>query len=136
MLGRGINLGNALDAPSEEAWGVTLKTVYFRTIKDAGFNSVRIPIRWSAHTLDDPPCTIDRSFFERVDWAVDRALSRHLAAVVNVHRYAEMDKECDDTPAAFAAHDAGIRLLEFHFLIKLAWAQQNVLGVDGLCTAR
>jgi endoglucanase len=51
LLGRGINLGNALDAPKEGQWGVMLKEEYFKIIKDAGFNSVRIPIRWSAHAL-------------------------------------------------------------------------------------
>jgi endoglucanase len=43
LLGRGVNLGNALDAPEEGAWGFTLKEEYFQAIKDAGFNSVRIP---------------------------------------------------------------------------------------------
>ena len=93
MLGRGINLGNALDAPSEGAWGVRLKSEYFDAIRDAGFDSVRIPIRWSAHALESPPYTIDPSFFERVDWAIEEALSRNLAAVINVHHYAEMNKE-------------------------------------------
>ena len=32
LLGRGINLGNALDAPHEGAWGVTLKADYYRLI--------------------------------------------------------------------------------------------------------
>jgi hypothetical protein len=36
LLGRGINLGNALDGPQEGAWGVTLETDYFRLIKKAG----------------------------------------------------------------------------------------------------
>jgi endoglucanase len=93
ILGRGVNLGNALDAPTEGAWGVTLKANYFETIKDAGFNSVRIPIRWSAHAFQDPPYTIDRSFFERVDWAINQALSRHLAVVLDVHHYDEMNTE-------------------------------------------
>ena len=35
-LGRGINLGNALDAPKEGEWGVTLKEGYFKAIKEAG----------------------------------------------------------------------------------------------------
>ena len=48
LLGRGINLGNALEAPYEGAWGVTLKELYFQVVKNAGFNSVRIPINWSA----------------------------------------------------------------------------------------
>ena len=79
LLARGINLGNALDAPKEGEWGVTLKEQYFQLIKDAGFNSVRIPVRWSAHALSEEPYTIDSSFFKRVDWAVENALSRNSA---------------------------------------------------------
>jgi endoglucanase len=93
LLGRGINLGNALDAPTEGAWGVTLKAEYFKAIKKAGFNSVRIPIRWSAHALQDPPYTIDPAFLKRVDWAIEQALSRNLAVVINVHHYLELNKE-------------------------------------------
>ena len=47
-LGRGVNLGNALEAPVEGEWGVTLREEYFRLIREAGFDAVRIPIRWSA----------------------------------------------------------------------------------------
>jgi len=41
LLGRGINLGNALEAPQEGAWGVTLKTHYFQDR-----SAMRSP-RWS-----------------------------------------------------------------------------------------
>jgi len=93
LLGRGMNLGNALDAPREGAWGVVLKEEFFRAIKDAGFNSVRIPIRWSAHARADPPFTIDPNFFARVDWAIDQALARGLTAVIDVHHYDGMDQD-------------------------------------------
>jgi endoglucanase len=93
LLGRGMNLGNALEAPQEGAWGVTLKSQYFQAIKDAGFNSVRIPINWSAHALKEPPYTIDTAFFERVDWAIEQALSRDLLAVIDMHHYGEMDQD-------------------------------------------
>src|SRR3954466_13212776 len=69
-LGRGINFGNALDAPSEGAWGMELKAEYFAAVRKAGFDSVRIPIRWSAHAGDAPPYTLDAAFADRVDWAV------------------------------------------------------------------
>jgi endoglucanase len=97
QLGRGINLGNALEAPTEGAWGVTLTPEYFQIIKDAGFNSVRIPIRWSAHAALAPPYPIDAIFFNRVDWAINQALSRNLAAVINVHHFVEMDKSPVDS---------------------------------------
>jgi endoglucanase len=94
-LGRGINLGNALEAPKEGEWGVTLKADYFKAIKEAGFNSVRLPVKWSAHAKADAPYTIDPTFFARVDWAIDQALANKLNIVVNVHHYAEMDTQPD-----------------------------------------
>src|SRR5438094_3837977 len=87
LLGRGINLGNALEAPKEGDWGVTLKAEYFKAIKEAGFQTVRLPVKWSAHAKAEAPYTIDAKFAERVDWAVDQALANKLNIVVNVHHY-------------------------------------------------
>jgi len=89
-LGRGMNLGNALEAPNEGEWGVTLKSEYFDWIKAAGFNSVRIPIRWSAHAAASAPFTLNASFLHRVDWAVAQALDHGLAVVINMHHYDEI----------------------------------------------
>jgi endoglucanase len=94
-LGRSINLGNALEAPSEGAWGLHLEEGYFEAIRRAGFDSVRIPIRWSAHAQVEPPFTIDPAFFERVDWAIDQGLSRNLAVVINVHHFDEVYRDPD-----------------------------------------
>jgi hypothetical protein len=49
LLGRGINLVTALDGP-QESLGCHARGRLFRLIKEAGFNSVRIPIDWSAHS--------------------------------------------------------------------------------------
>lgn len=86
-LGRGINLGNALEAPEEGAWGLTLETSYFETIQKAGFQHVRLPVRWSAHAAKEAPFTIEPKFLARVDWAVDQATSRGLRVVLNIHHY-------------------------------------------------
>jgi endoglucanase len=91
-LGRGVNLGNALDAPKEGAWGVTLKEDYFKTIKAAGFDSVRIPVSWSTHAGAQPPFAIEPAFFSRVDWAIDQALANGLLAVVDDHHDAGMEQ--------------------------------------------
>jgi len=93
---RGVNLGNALEAPVEGAWGVTLQEEYFALIKGAGFTAVRIPIRWSAHALPQAPYTINPAFFDRIDWAVEHALSQGLVTVINIHHYDEL---VDDPPA-------------------------------------
>jgi Endoglucanase len=92
MLGRGMNLGNMLDAPSEGEWGVTLDSAYFPLIKSKGFTSVRIPVRWSTAARMDTaaPYTVHPAFLARVKWAIDQALKNGLAAVVNVHHYNEL----------------------------------------------
>lgn len=94
-LGRGVNLGNALEAPKEGEWGVTLKGEYFRAIKEAGFASVRLPVRWSAHAAAAAPYTIDPAFAARIDWAVDQALQHGLNIIVNVHHYDGADNDPD-----------------------------------------
>jgi len=102
-LGRGINLGNALDAPSEGEWGVTLQEEYFKIIKDAGFDSIRIPCRWSAHALKDKPYTIDKSFFDRVDWAIENAQKNDLYVMLNMHHYNELIEDLDGHRERFLA---------------------------------
>src|SRR5437762_9482587 len=92
-LGRGINIGNALEAPKEGEWGVTLKAEYFKAIKEAGFDTVRLPLKWSAHAAAGAPYTIDPKFAQRVDWAIDQAVTNRLNIIVNAHHYAEMDAD-------------------------------------------
>ena len=94
-LGPGVSFGNALDAPTEGAWGVTLKEQYFQTVEEAGFRSVRVPIRWSAHSAPTPPFTISPAFFSRIDWVVQQALSRHLSVVLDLHHYVDLYKDPD-----------------------------------------
>lgn len=101
LIGRGINLGNALEAPNEGDWGVVLQESYFREIKQAGFQSVRIPVRWSAHAQSSSPYTIDRSFFNRVEWAVNQALKNNLTAIVNIHHYKALYQNPQQEEARF-----------------------------------
>ncbi|APR78007.1 Endoglucanase [Minicystis rosea] len=101
VLRRGMNVGNALDAPTEGAWGVTLTPELFEAIAAAGFDHVRIPVRFSAHAQATAPFTIDEAFFQRVDWAIDQAQSRGLAAIVDLHHYEELMKEPDAHAARF-----------------------------------
>lgn len=90
LIARGVNLGNALEAPEEGRWGVRLKEEYFALIARAGFNSVRIPVRWSVHAAVTAPYTIDKAFLSRVDWAIKQALSCKLTVIVNIHHYEEI----------------------------------------------
>src|SRR5512142_3334603 len=57
-LHRGVNLGNMLDAPKEGDWGLSVQENYFDRIKEAGFDFVRLPVRWSTHAQASAPYTI------------------------------------------------------------------------------
>ncbi|MGB7567639.1 MAG: cellulase family glycosylhydrolase [Chitinivibrionales bacterium] len=105
ILGRGMNLGNMLDAPSEGEWGVSLDSAYFPLIKSKGFTSVRIPVRWSTAARMDTaaPYAIRPAFFARVKWAVDQALKNGLATVVNVHHYNELFEDPEGQHDRFVA---------------------------------
>src|SRR5690554_317868 len=89
-LERGVNMGNALEAPVEGHWGMTIQKEFFALIKEAGFDHVRIPIKWSAHTAEQSPYTIDPTFFNRVDEVIDQALEQGLLVIINIHHYDEL----------------------------------------------
>jgi endoglucanase len=89
-LGRGINLGNKLEAPAEGDWGAPVEAWMLTTIKQGGFATVRVPTRWSAHAAASPPYTIDPAFMDRVTWVVDQALAAGLMVVLNLHHYEEI----------------------------------------------
>jgi endoglucanase len=93
LIGGGVNLANALEAPKEGEWGVRLEEEYFDAIAKAGFKSVRIPVRWSAHASEKAPYFVDDKFFERIDWAINNALERDLAVVLNMHHYEELTRD-------------------------------------------
>ncbi len=92
-LGRGINFGNTLDAPVEGSWGVALKPYMFQIVKDVGFDSIRLPVRWSNHAATTAPYTIEPAFFRRIDWAIAHALTRGLRIVVDIHHYGNTNEE-------------------------------------------
>lgn len=89
-LTRGVNLGNALEAPDEGDWGVVLQADHFETIARVGFTAVRIPIRFSAHAAGEAPFALDPEFMGRVDWAVQQAAANGLTAILDMHHYLEM----------------------------------------------
>ena len=91
-LRRGMNLGDAMEAPNEGDWGVALAASDFDAIKAAGFDHVRVPMRVSAHAATGAPYSIEPRFQKRMDWVVDQALSRDLAVIIDVHHSVELMK--------------------------------------------
>lgn len=97
-LGRGINFGNILDAsPGEGDWGLRLSDRLFDLAVQAGFDTVRLPVRWTNHAEISPPFRLDKAFAGRVDYAIDAALSRGLNIVVDLHHYRQLCAEPLDT---------------------------------------
>src|SRR6185369_1832814 len=101
QLHRGINAGNALDAPKEGEWGVVLEERFFADVAAAGFDHVRIPVRFNAHAAAAAPYTIDEDFFRRVDWAIEQTTSRKMKAILDFHHYTELMEDPDGHAARF-----------------------------------
>jgi len=85
-MGRGINLGNTLEPPTESAWNNgPAQESYFDAYIDAGFTNVRVPVRWDLHTENAAPFAIDETWMNRVEQVIDWGLSRGLYITLNGH---------------------------------------------------
>lgn len=104
QLGRGVNLGNFLEAPEEGKWtGRLLQEDDFSTISQAGFTVIRVPIRWSGHVGAAPNYLIDPTFLARVDWVVAQAKKNHLQVILDYHHDGDLMKDPDANAGRFLA---------------------------------
>lgn len=113
-IGRGVNFGNMLEAPTEGAWGLTVTDDFIDKASAAGFASVRLPVRWSNHASTDAPFTIDPAFMGRVDAVIDKLLAKGLLVILNMHHYRQLDGDARDAgelPVADAAVDVRFVML-------------------------
>lgn len=93
FLGKGLNIGNTLEAPNEGEWGVKLEKGQLKLVREAGFDSIRLPVRWSAHASHQPPYRMEASFQRRVKEVVDDALTQGLQVLLNDHHYEKFFEE-------------------------------------------
>lgn len=91
ILGKGMNFGNSWDSPgsSDGGWSNPIDDGDFAVIKNAGFNSVRIPVRW--YTGVDSKLT-------GVKADVDLAIKQGLAVIINYHHYETMHEAAKSYP--------------------------------------
>lgn len=71
---------------AETAWGnpvVTKKVI--KGIKDAGFNAIRIPIRWQCHITNPQAMSIDKAWIKRIKEVVGWCLDNDLKVIINTH---------------------------------------------------
>ena len=86
LMKKGINLGNTMEPENEGGWNnPPAQQYYFDLYRDAGFDVVRIPVRWDKHTQDTPPYAINEAWMQRVEQVVDWGLERDLFIVLNAH---------------------------------------------------
>ena len=91
----GINLGNTFDAHSEglknemdyeTVWcGVKTTSALIAAIKEAGFNTVRIPVSWHDHITDTANYTISEQWLDRVNEVVDYCIAQDMYVILNIH---------------------------------------------------
>ncbi len=75
---------NSINA--ETAWGnpiVTRKTI--SAVRAAGFNAIRIPVRWQCHITNPVAMTIDKYWVARIKEVVDWSLAEGLKVIINTH---------------------------------------------------
>jgi len=93
-LGKGINLGNSWDSQSwgklDGGWGNPIQDDDFKVIKKAGFNSVRIPVRWNEDS-DYSTHTVNPDRLKGVKEDIQLAIDQGLAVVVNFHHYTTLN---------------------------------------------
>jgi len=106
-IGRGVNFGNMLEAPTEGAWGLSVTDDFIEKAAAARFASVRLPVRWSNHASTEAPFAIDPVFIARVESVVDKLLAKGLVVVLNMHHYRQLDGDRLD-PGELAAVDAAV----------------------------
>lgn len=90
----GWNLGNTFDASDctwvtdemlyESAWNGDMTTEqHIETLKQAGFNAVRIPVSWHNHVSEN--YSISENWLARVNEVVDWCLERDMFVILNIH---------------------------------------------------
>ncbi|MFN4145408.1 MAG: cellulase family glycosylhydrolase [Runella sp.] len=126
-LGRGINMGNMFEAPTETAWGNPYREDYFHLIAKLGFQHVRVPIRWDtpARTLQNAPYTIDTQFLNRIKSVIDKALAENLYVVINMHHHDELFADPDKVKPRFLSQWAQIATFFKNYDSRLLFEVMN-----------
>lgn len=90
-LSKCINLGNSLEAPKGQSWDVPMDISYFSIIKEAGFQTVRLPVRFSDYAdKSNDNYLLDETFMQQMDAYIDEALKQDLTLILDLHHFTEL----------------------------------------------
>ncbi len=117
MLGHGINFGNSwesgynITSPNfnpdmvydylDEYWSNPIQDEWFQIVKDAGFQSIRMPVRWNQTALHEPPYTLQAERVEGVKRHIKIANGLGMPVVINQHHFNELYDNPEKYMAAF-----------------------------------
>ncbi len=100
-VGRCVNMGNSLEAPNEGDWGgKRIDADDFKRIADAGFDTIRLPVRWASHAGANAPYVIDPAFMARVKTIVGNARARGLNVILDSHNFDALHADPSDANIA------------------------------------
>lgn len=85
-MGRGVNMGNMLEAPREGDWGIRVEQRFIDKAATV-FKTVRIPVRWTNHAAKTADAKLDEVFATRVDAVVDAFLAKGMYVILDLHHY-------------------------------------------------
>jgi endoglucanase len=96
---RCVNLSNHLEVPTGEVWGPEITATHLDAIRAAGFDTVRLPVRFS----DGWNERIDPARLAATDAMIDAALVRGLQVIAVLHHFDEIMDDPDAQAATFHA---------------------------------
>jgi endoglucanase len=99
----GANLGNGLEAPPGQNWGLNYTAKDIQQIRAQGFDHVRIPIGWHHYTGPGPGYSLKPEIFRKVDGLVYPALRQGLGVLINIHHFDEFTSDPARSTAKFLA---------------------------------
>jgi endoglucanase len=99
----GANLGNGLEVPPGQNWGVHYTGDDLHLIAAEGFDHVRIPIGWHHYTGAGPEFRLRPEIFARADELVYVGLREGLSVIINIHHFDEFTTNPKRETARFLA---------------------------------
>lgn len=98
-VNRCVNIGNVLDAPFEGAWDPAISKYDLDWIAGAGFDTIRLPVRFGAHWNG----MIWPRFLARVEQVIGQAQDRGLTVILDLHHFDELMDDPDSYAPVFVA---------------------------------
>lgn len=98
-----MNVANALEAPREGEWGYKVRVEELRAIASAGFDTIRLPVRWDSHMQAKPPYAVSGVYMARIKQVVSQAQREGLGVILDVHHYEDLIENPRGEEARFLA---------------------------------